>query len=348
MNRSVAGAVVAVPQGAFTSARPVQQVAIRMQPNQIAAIRTGQVAPRVAPQQASVLGRAAGGNAPRPPAAVLQRPIVARTAPPAAPPSFQQRQAILAKNPGQPVSVAQMHQLAGSRGAVAGVRPPVRVESNVRPVSPQAARGGNPMSLPANHAQAGAPTPAATQPARTASRPFEPPAAQQRNVAPQHAAAPPQRQPAKTASRPFEPPAAPQHPAAPQRTPAPQQASRPPAGTLPHGRGSETAPRVQPPVQAQQRPARPAAPAPQAERQATPPRPQPHVQAARPVAPAPQAERQAERQAVPPRPQPHVQSARPAAPAPREQPRAQAPQRPAPPRPAPQRPAEPERKPEKH
>ena len=112
-NRSAPGAVVAVPQSALVGARPVQQVASRVQPRQWGAIRAA-AAPRVVPQVASVLGHApsAGANVPRPAASVLSRPIVARTTPPPVAPAFQQRQALLAKTPGRPVPVQQLQQMA--------------------------------------------------------------------------------------------------------------------------------------------------------------------------------------------------------------------------------------------
>src|SRR5439155_20102335 len=54
-NRAVPGAMVAVPQNSFAGARPVQQVAVKVQPNQINSISRVSAAPRVAPQMASVL-----------------------------------------------------------------------------------------------------------------------------------------------------------------------------------------------------------------------------------------------------------------------------------------------------
>jgi hypothetical protein len=85
MNRSVPGAVVAVPPGALASARPVQQVAMRVQPAQIGALRAAAAAPHVTPDLASRLGHAAAGHVAPPPAAVLNRPVVSRTTPPARP-----------------------------------------------------------------------------------------------------------------------------------------------------------------------------------------------------------------------------------------------------------------------
>ena len=180
MNRSVPGAVVAVPRDAFTSARPVEKVAMRISPRQIAAIRAARPAPRVAPGMASVLGRASAGNVPHPPAAVLRRQVVARTSPPAPPPSFQQRQALLARNPGRPLAVGQLHELARSGGSPA-LRPPVRVQNQSRPRTPQMAHAGTPRTQP--HIAEQHP---AQQHARLESRP--PRAASARSRQPQAAA----------------------------------------------------------------------------------------------------------------------------------------------------------------
>jgi hypothetical protein len=333
MNRSVPGAVVAVPQTALTSARPVQQVAMRVEANQIASIRAVQSSPRVAPQVASVLGRSAGGNVARPTAAVLGRQIVARTAPPARPPSFQQRQGMMAKDPGRPLPVAQVRQMATS-GAASSGRPPVRVMTQTHAITPQVTGQTRP-AAPQATPQRAAPAPPAT-PARTQPRRFEPPAAQRATTPQNRQPAPvPARQPPTPAYRP--PPAA-----------APHQAAAPPAQ-----------PRREPsaPVQTQHRPvtpppqpARPAAPHVQAPQHpaAAPPRPAPQPAQQPQRAPAPRVQAPQHPAAAPPRqpPQPAQQPQR--APAPR----VQAPQHPAaaPPRPAPQPPARPnsppDRKPE--
>ena len=243
-NRTVPGAVVAVPQNAFTGARPVRQAAIRLQPNQVAGIRAADPAPRVAPQMASLLGHPAAGNVPRPPTAVLHRQVVARTAPPPPPPSFQQRQALLARNPGRPLAVGQLHTLGSSREAPPSAWAPVRVESHPRPVSPQFAHAGTPASLP------------------TAAR----------RAAQQHLAPPPSRTPQP---RGFEPPPAQQHAAARaprERSLALPQGRRPQAAPAPHRPQAPQWPKHEPPQrqarqQAATQPPRPA-------HQAPPPREQ--------------------------------------------------------------------------
>ncbi len=264
MNRAVPGAVMAIPQNALTSAQSVRHAAIKLQPNQIAAVKNVDAAPRVAPQMSSVLGHQGGANVPHPAAGVLSHAMVARTTPPAAPPSFQQRQALLEKTPGRPLSVSQMHQMARSAPATA-VRPPVRVMSQARLVTPPVAKGPAPKTAPAAPAARNVPPAQPQRAPQPPARSFEPPAAQQR--AAQHPAASqpvsPTRQPAKETP----PVQAQQHPATHQpakQTPPVQAqqhpAAHPPARQTPPVQAQQHAAahppaRQTPPVQAQQRPA---------------------------------------------------------------------------------------------
>jgi hypothetical protein len=194
-NRS---AVVAVPQSALTGARPVQQVAVKVSPAQITAMKDAAGAPRVAPQTASVLGHpaSAGNRAPRPPAAVVNRPVVAKAAPPPPPPAFQQRQTLLAQNPGRSLPIQQQRQIARSAPAAAVARPDVRVVAQARPVTPHVSNAPAPRPAPAAMApRPGTPPvvipnapargiPAQAQPTQASPRPFEPPSAQQRQGQP--------------------------------------------------------------------------------------------------------------------------------------------------------------------
>jgi hypothetical protein len=238
MNRTVPGALMAVPQNDLAAARPVRQVAIRLQPNQITAVRAVDPAPRVAPQVASVLGRSAPATVPHPPAAVLSHPVIARTAPPVPPPSFQARQSLLAQNPGRPVPVAQLHQLA-SAAPVRAVRPPVRVLAQARPVTPVVAQGPAPRNLATAPSARTAP-PEARQPTvqrtrPTPVRPFEPPVARQRVAQPPRPTPAPvttPRTPQPTA-RPYEPPATQRH-LTHTPPPHPAAAARAPQNPTPH------------------------------------------------------------------------------------------------------------------
>ncbi|HVN06299.1 MAG TPA: DUF6600 domain-containing protein [Bryobacteraceae bacterium] len=230
MNRTVPGAIVAVPQGAFASAQPVRQVAMRISPDRIGAIRTVDPAPRIAPQVASVLGRAPGGHVARPPAALMSRAIVARTAPPPRPVPFEQRRELLARTPGRPLPVSSLHETPVGRTRVAPVAgEPERSQPRVAHVQPPR----NALSFRPEHATVHAqPAPhrVETHPAQRATRP---------NVSrpPQHAAVrthPAYRPASHPASRPRPVehaqarPAGVPHPASRPPAPHPAEHSRPP------------------------------------------------------------------------------------------------------------------------
>lgn len=108
VNRS---AVVAVPQNAFVSAQPVQRAAVHVDANQIRQAQVIGAAPKVPPQQQSVLANSSGRKAVAPPAAIANRPVVAKLAPPPRPVSFAAKQQILQQHPGTPVAPAQLQTL---------------------------------------------------------------------------------------------------------------------------------------------------------------------------------------------------------------------------------------------
>ncbi len=112
VNRSVPNAVTAVPQDRFANGRRVAESARAVTGAQLSAARFV-AAPPIAPQRASVLGpRAAeASRAARPPAAVMNRSVVARTAPPPAPVPFERQQAMLKQNPGRPVPTPTAQQV---------------------------------------------------------------------------------------------------------------------------------------------------------------------------------------------------------------------------------------------
>jgi hypothetical protein len=124
-NRMAPRAVTAVPTAAFASGRPVAASAIAVNRTMLTNAR---VLPRatVVPTAASLVANRARATAP--PAAVMNRNVVAanRPAPAAAP--FAQRQALLRQHPGQPVSTTQMRTLAAQSNA----RNPAAMRNNVR------------------------------------------------------------------------------------------------------------------------------------------------------------------------------------------------------------------------
>jgi hypothetical protein len=148
--------VTAVDNRTFVSAQPVHRAIIPVPREAIARAEVVNTA-AVAPQRASVMGRAgASANVPHPPAQVMERQVYAHHTPPPPPVAFAARQQALQANPGHPVAPQTLSQLR----TTALVRQPA-----VRTVSP---------SLAAVHA-----TPATPSPARPVTPPVERPAATQ-------------------------------------------------------------------------------------------------------------------------------------------------------------------------
>ena len=170
VNRNVNGAVTAVPQRAFVTAQPVNRVAVRVDPRQLASAQmSSRVA--VAPAREAVLGARSNtaGRVAAPPAAVANRQVIARTAPPPPPPSFEARQQALAQHPGQSVPRQEMQRLRPA--SAPSPQAPVRVVTASKPAALPPAR---PANQPAN-------TPQPNQPGnQPGNRPGNPPAANER------------------------------------------------------------------------------------------------------------------------------------------------------------------------
>ena len=130
-NRSAPRAITAVPATAFASGRPVAASAIAVNRAQLANARIMSRA-TVAPTAASlVAGRA---RATPPPATAMNRQVVAANRPAPAPVPFAQRQALLQKNPGQPLTTAQLRRVAAAGPNGAGTATSLAARSNVRVV----------------------------------------------------------------------------------------------------------------------------------------------------------------------------------------------------------------------
>jgi hypothetical protein len=259
VNRGAPGAVMAMQQAAFASARPAQSAAIVVRPETFRSAPVIAGAP-VAPNRDSVVRMAAPGmRVAQPPAAIQTRPVFARRTPPPPPVSFAQKQNALAGNGGRPLDSNQVQQLRQNQPAPA--RPFVRpVQAQAPPQAPASPAGQfnrpvqvAPQRAPFEPAPA-APSPAAQAPAAqrpapvpqrpedAAPRPFDrgrdrPPQVQPGQPVPQREAAPaPQRQAPPPALPPVPqrdvvPP--PQRPAPPpqqrEAVPAPQRQAPPPA-----------------------------------------------------------------------------------------------------------------------
>ncbi len=253
VNRSAPGAVTAVPQSAFTSARPVQTAAVRVDPRAIQSAQVMKTAP-VAPSRESVLGRSGtSARVAQPPMAVQNRAVVAKTTPPPAPVPFAQRQQALTANPGRPLDSTEVQRLRSTQPAPP--RPLVR-QAQTPPANPS--RPGGPVATPPPAGGNQNPPPGRDQ-MRPPQRDYRQPAPPQQQAPPQQNNVPPPR-------------------VQPRDVPPPQQNNTPP----------RVEPRDAPPPRPQPRDVPPPR---QVERPAEPPRPQPReAQPARPQERPPQRE----------------------------------------------------------
>ena len=259
VNRSVSGAVTAVPQHAFTSAQPVARAAVPMTARQIAAAPvSARVA--VAPTQNSVLGVHANTavHVVAPPAAIASRPVVAKAVPPPPPVPFARQQQALAAHPGQPLARQEVQTLRPANAPAA--QPLVKQAPPSRVATPNMAQPASQPSQPSNLRPASQPgarpaiQPAvAERPGASVAPPSRPPPSNQPAPGARPEVGRPQVNP-PAPNRPAEPPMRNDRPAAAQPNNHPD-ASRP---AEPPQR-NEPAPRPQspPPPAAQPRPATP-------------------------------------------------------------------------------------------
>jgi len=114
-NRAVPGAIVAAGGEAFAGGRPIAAVAVRVSPGAVERAEIIHAAP-LAPERAAVLGgRAPLAGSHVPPAAVVNRPVVARMTPPPAPVPFAHQQEALRANPGHPLAPAVVRSVQPAR-----------------------------------------------------------------------------------------------------------------------------------------------------------------------------------------------------------------------------------------
>ena len=138
-NRNVRGAVTVVPQRAFASAQPVARAAVRVNEQEL---RGAQINARVAvaPTRESVLGAkaATAGRVTAPPAAVMNRQVIAKRTPPPAPVPFAKQQQALAAHPGQAVPKRELQSMRPA--AAAAEHPMVKVAPPGKPATPTMGR----------------------------------------------------------------------------------------------------------------------------------------------------------------------------------------------------------------
>jgi len=136
-NQQTPGAVTAVSKETFVNARPVASNTVAVNAKEYSTAKVNNVAP-IAPVRQSVVG--AGTPLPAaPPAAVMNRQVVAKTMPAPPRPSFEQQQKVLQANPGRPLTTAQLQKLP------APIQPAAKPMAKAEPPTPAPMRpGANP------------------------------------------------------------------------------------------------------------------------------------------------------------------------------------------------------------
>ena len=142
VNQGVPGAVTATSGHAFTSAQPVGRNLVAVNAREVATAPAVVHAPAVVPPKQAVLGAGVATNV-HPPAAIQNRAVVAKTAPPPAPIPFATRQAAIEKNQGRPISNVEARQLQPANTHVNAAA--VRIAPAANPGTPRvnAAQGEN-------------------------------------------------------------------------------------------------------------------------------------------------------------------------------------------------------------
>ncbi len=136
VNSRAPNAVMAMPQSAFASGRPVNQAARPVPQANLASVQQAAVvAPPVAPTRQSVLATAATRPAGRPAPQVISRQVVAKNTPPPRPISFAAQQPYLQQHVGQPVNPQAIRlTVPAARRVAANVRQvPAATPAVVRP-----------------------------------------------------------------------------------------------------------------------------------------------------------------------------------------------------------------------
>jgi hypothetical protein len=139
-------AVTSIPQNIFVSGQQVGRHAVQLPPAVLAGAVVAAAAPAIAPIRQSIVTPAGGRGVPHPPAALLQRTVVARTPPPRSPAPLERQLAAIQANGGYPLSRAEITQLQPTTPAasvrVVKVTGPV-VSAASRPHASASGRAGN-------------------------------------------------------------------------------------------------------------------------------------------------------------------------------------------------------------
>ena len=125
VNRSVPGAVTAVPRDAFVGARPVAAVAVAVPRGTIAQAPIAGTAALIAPERQSVVVTTRARVA-APPVTIVERQVVARRTPQPVVVPFEVRQHTLQEHPGVPLDDAAVQSLRAQHPVAVNQHPLVR------------------------------------------------------------------------------------------------------------------------------------------------------------------------------------------------------------------------------
>ena len=164
VNRTVAGAMTAVPEDAFVRGRPVGQAAVRVNAEQARSARIGGSAPPVAPSRASIAPESAR-PAPRPPDSATRRQTTVRRTPAPAPVAFDRKSPVLDRDPGRPPDPGRIDEMRREQPQETPrqrqVRPPAPAATQPAPAPAPAPPKATPRRP--EQPQAPAPSPRATE-----------------------------------------------------------------------------------------------------------------------------------------------------------------------------------------
>jgi hypothetical protein len=110
VNQTVPGAVTATSPQTFTSGESVHSHLMRVNEREMASAPVVAATPPMAPTKQSVEGVGRPGAA-RPPDPVVNREVVAKTAPPPPPARFERQQEAIQQNGGRPLAVSQVREI---------------------------------------------------------------------------------------------------------------------------------------------------------------------------------------------------------------------------------------------
>src|SRR5215468_4200529 len=106
-----ANAVTTVPRNTFISGQRVNGHVTQVPPALLTASAVTPAAPAIAPIRQSVLGPTEGRGVARPPGSLMQRTVIARASPPAAPVPFEKQLSAIEANGGRPPTRAELATL---------------------------------------------------------------------------------------------------------------------------------------------------------------------------------------------------------------------------------------------